>query len=145
VNAPAEVDVFVTQGESDDVLLIHRSPEDGAYWHVVAGVVEACESVADAAARELLEEVGLSAEPRDSVEVVAWADADTLEPVADPSTVGQMIGVSVSCYRVAAPSGWTPQLNSEHDDYRWCAADDAAAMLRWPQTAAALRLLLRSR
>jgi len=47
--------VFVYR--DDQVLLMHRT--DDRYWHVVAGVVEYGEAIADAARRELREESGL--------------------------------------------------------------------------------------
>ena len=49
--------IVVRRGE--EVLVLHRSPEGDAYWHVVAGAVEEGESWAEAAARELVEEIGL--------------------------------------------------------------------------------------
>ena len=32
-----------------------------------------------------------------------------------------------------APSGWDPVLDWEHDEYRWCALDEADALLHWPE------------
>jgi len=32
-------------------------------------------------------------------------------------------------------------LNDEHDDYRWCARDEAIALLHWPEPKALLRTL----
>ena len=55
-----EVAIFVRRG--DEFLVLHRSPENDAYWHVVAGGVEDGESFAAAAARELAEETGLVVE-----------------------------------------------------------------------------------
>ena len=52
--------VFVRRG--DEVLAVHRSPDQGGYWHSVAGGVEEGESYADAAVRELEEETGLVAD-----------------------------------------------------------------------------------
>src|SRR5205807_2173271 len=62
VTRTQEVFVFVRRG--DEFLVLHRSPENDAYWHGVAGGVEAGESFAAAAARELREETGLVAAPR---------------------------------------------------------------------------------
>jgi len=51
--------VFVRRG--DEVLVVHRSPAQGAYWHSVSGGVEDGETDAEAAVRELREETGLEA------------------------------------------------------------------------------------
>ena len=53
--------MFVTRRGGRDVLLVHRSPEQGGYWHVVAGGVEPGETAVEAAERELREETGLAA------------------------------------------------------------------------------------
>ncbi|HZP73480.1 MAG TPA: NUDIX domain-containing protein [Gaiellaceae bacterium] len=56
-----EVAVFVARREDAEVLLLHRSPDDGAYWHVVAGAIDSGETAAEAADRELFEETRLVA------------------------------------------------------------------------------------
>ena len=108
-----EVFVFVRRGEQ--FLVLHRSPENDAYWHGVAGGVEAGESFADAAVRELHEETGLVAEPR---------------PIAHTFDYD---GIVVECFLADAPAGWEPELDWEHDDYRWCTREEAAALLYWPE------------
>ena len=64
-----EVAVFVTRKSGSEVLIVHRSPEQGGYWHVVAGGVEPGEAVEDAAERELLEETGLVAKVTAGIKV----------------------------------------------------------------------------
>jgi 8-oxo-dGTP pyrophosphatase MutT (NUDIX family) len=132
--------VFITRRGGRDVLLVHRSPEQGGYWHVVAGGAEPGETSVEAAERELREETGLVADVRDGVEVTESFDPLTEEPVDrdDPSAVH----VEVTCFRVAAPDDWEPTLDWEHDDHRWCERGEAFSALRWPGTAQALRKLL---
>jgi 8-oxo-dGTP pyrophosphatase MutT (NUDIX family) len=141
----SEVAVFVTRRNATEVLLLHRSPAQGSYWHVVAGGVEAGESPQAAAARELHEETGLSAEVSDGVEVVEYADPLTEEPVErramyDPA----LLRVQVTCFLVNAPDDWEPVLDWEHDACRWCELATALETLRWPETAQALRDLIPS-
>lgn len=139
----AEVAVFVTRRRRSEVLVLHRSPEQGGYWHVVAGGVERGETAAAAAARELHEETGLVAEVSGGVDVVEYVYSLTEEPadrraLYDPAVAA----VTVTCFRATAPDEWEPMLDWEHDDYRWCDPDEAFETLRWPDTARAMRELV---
>jgi 8-oxo-dGTP pyrophosphatase MutT (NUDIX family) len=137
-----EVAVFVTRRDGRDILLLHRSRAQGAYWHVVAGGVEPGETFVAAAERELREETGLVAEVTDGVEVAEFADALTGEPAdQDRSDEPSVVEVRVKCFRVAAPDAWEPTLDWEHDDHEWCDPGRAFGALRWPGTARALREL----
>jgi dATP pyrophosphohydrolase len=138
-----EVAVFVTRRGGTEVLLVHRSPRQGGYWHVVAGGVESGESPSQAARRELCEETGLIAEVSAGVEVVEYVYPLTEEPAErrsryDPSVVQ----VEVTCFSVDAPDDWEPLLDWEHDAHRWCDLQTAFEALRWPATAQALRELV---
>jgi len=140
VRTDAEVAVFVTRRGGRDVLLLHRSPEQGGYWHVVAGGVEPGETAVDAAERELREETGLEGRVAEGIEVTEYVSTLNKEPAGrhEPS----VLSVGVTCFRVAAPDDWEPTLDWEHDGHRWCDSGDAASTLRWPGTAQALRELL---
>jgi 8-oxo-dGTP pyrophosphatase MutT (NUDIX family) len=135
--------VFVTRKSGSEVLIVHRSAEQGAYWHVVAGGVEPGETATEAAERELREETGLVADAVAGVEAVEYVYPLTEEPADrrnqyDPS-VAQ---VEVTCFHVTAPDEWEPKLDWEHDGHRWCDPGEASSTLRWPATAQALRKLL---
>ena len=139
----AEVAVFVARRRGSEVLVLHRSPQQGGYWHVVAGGVERGETAAAAAARELHEETGLVAEVSGGVDVVEYVYSLTEEPadrraLYDPAVAA----VTVTCFRASAPDDWEPTLDWEHDDYRWCDPDEAFETLRWPDTARAMRELM---
>jgi 8-oxo-dGTP pyrophosphatase MutT (NUDIX family) len=138
-----EVAVFVTRKSGSEVLIVHRSPEHGGYWHVVAGGVEPGETVPEAAERELREETGLAAKLGAGVEATEYVYSLTEEPadrrnLYDPSVAE----VAVTCFRVTAPDDWEPTLDWEHDGHRWCEPGKAFTSLRWPATAQALRKLL---
>ncbi|MBA3329693.1 MAG: NUDIX domain-containing protein [Actinobacteria bacterium] len=133
----------MTRRGGREVLLVHRAPKQGGYWHVVAGGVESGETLAGAAERELHEETGLVAHVSAGVGVVEYVYPLTEEPAErrklyDPSVVR----VEVTCFCVAAPDDWEPTLDWEHDGHRWCGPADAFTTLRWPDTAQALRKLL---
>jgi 8-oxo-dGTP pyrophosphatase MutT (NUDIX family) len=143
VRTGVEVAVFVTRGNGSEVLILHRSPEQGGYWHVVAGGVEPGEAVEEAAERELREETGLVANVAAGIKVVEYAYPLSEQPadrqdLYDPS-VAQ---VEVTCFHVTAPDGWEPTLDWEHNYHRWCKPGEACSALRWPETARALRELL---
>ena len=136
MRTPWEAGVFVYR--DDRVLLMHRS--DDRYWHVVAGVVEYGEAIADGARRELLEESGLI-----GVDLV-----DLGPPTTYPITSelrqhydypADLHDVTVYCFAAEAPAGWEPTLNEEHDEYRWTTVEEAVALLHWPEARDAVRRL----
>jgi lipoyl(octanoyl) transferase len=122
-----EVLVHVRRG--DEFLVARRAIE--GYWHVVSGGVEPGEEPEAAAARELLEETGLRAEALREIGGFDYA-REAWEP--DPG-----MHCSVRAFVADAPPGWEPQLDDEHDEYRWCGADDACALLYWPEPRNLLR------
>jgi 8-oxo-dGTP pyrophosphatase MutT (NUDIX family) len=143
VRTGVEVAVFVTRKSGSEVLIVHRSPEQGGYRHVVAGGVELGEALEEAAARELREETGLAANVTVGIKVVEYVYLLSDEPadrrnLYDPS-VAQ---VEVTCFHVNAPDEWEPTLDWEHSAHRWCEPGEAFSALRWPATAQALRDLL---
>lgn len=106
-----------------EFLVLLRCAADGGYWHTVAGGVDDGETYAEAAERELREETGLAARPRDLERAYVYDD------------------VRVQAFLVDVDAGWEPTLNAEHDDYRWCACDEAAGLLHWPETSQLVREL----
>ena len=123
---PEEVFVFVRRGE--EYLILHRSKEQGAYWHSVAGGLEKGESFAAAAGRELREETGLEA-PLVQLDQHFVYRLEGWEPRYRPEG-GE---IRVECFLAEAPAGWEPSLDWEHDDYRWCRPQEGAELLFWPE------------
>ncbi|MGH3007801.1 MAG: NUDIX domain-containing protein [Gaiellaceae bacterium] len=127
----SEVLLHVRRG--DEFLCAHRAPDHGGYWHTIAGGVEPGEEWHAAALRELWEETGLA--------------ADRLEPIGEFAYVrevweeGAGVRVLVHAFLLDVEPGWEPQLNEEHDEYRWCSRDEAAQLLFWPEPAQLLRAL----
>jgi lipoyl(octanoyl) transferase len=122
---PHEVIVVVRRGA--EFLVLQRAPERGGYWHLVAGGVEEGETATEAAARELLEEVGLEAPVVDLGRRFTYGH-EPWEPVEV-----RFDEVVVEAFLADAPAGWEPVLDEEHDDVRWCSAEEAEALLFWPE------------
>jgi dihydroneopterin triphosphate diphosphatase len=136
MRTPWEAGVFVYR--DDRVLVMHRT--DDRYWHVVAGVVEYGEAIADAARRELREESGLiGAELLDLGPPVTYPITPALREHYDyPPDLHE---VTTYSFAAEAPAGWEPTLNEEHDEYRWATVDEAVALLHWPEAREAVRRL----
>jgi 8-oxo-dGTP pyrophosphatase MutT (NUDIX family) len=112
-----------------EFLVLLRSPEDHGYWHLVAGGIEAGETPADAAIRELGEETGLTQPAR----------FERIELPLGYTKPGTGVWVTLHPFVVEAPSGWEPVLNEEHVEYRWSSAKDALDLLEYEEPREALR------
>jgi dATP pyrophosphohydrolase len=131
VSEAREVLIHVRRG--DEFLVAHRAAGHGGYWHAIAGAVEPGEAWQAAALRELREETGLA---RDGLEPLG-----EFAYVREPWEPEPGLQVRVRAFLVDVPPGWEPQLDREHDDYRWLPREEAAALLYWPEPAALLRSL----
>jgi 8-oxo-dGTP pyrophosphatase MutT (NUDIX family) len=127
----SEVLIHVRRGE--EFLVAHRSPESGGYWHTIAGTVEPGETFDAAALRELAEETGLAATELQPLGEFAY----TRESWEDEPG----LRVHVEAFLIDVQPDWEPNLNEEHDDYRWLRRDEAAELLFWPEPASLLRSL----
>ncbi len=123
-----EREVFVVVRRGDEFLVLRRVPRCGGYWHCVAGGVEEGESSAEAAAREVAEETGLRVAPTSLDRQFSYS-LEEWEPRYSPDAPP----VTVDCFVADAPAGWEPTLNDEHDEYRWCWAEEAERLLFWPE------------
>jgi 8-oxo-dGTP pyrophosphatase MutT (NUDIX family) len=126
--------------DGPEFLVLERSPERQGYWHLVAGALDSGEGWTEAAARELLEETGLAAPVEALGFRFSYPSAE--EPAEKQAALGAGVTeIAVAAFVAAAPAGWEPQLDDEHVDYRWLSAAAAAALLRYPEPAAAVRLV----
>ena len=116
--------------------LVARRTRDG-HWNVIAGQVEDGESFAEGAARELAEEAGLRVPLVDlGIPETYEIDAEYL-PLYEPGVKT----VTIQSFAAEAPAAWEPTLDHELDTYRWCALDEARALLYWPEMRSALSVL----
>jgi 8-oxo-dGTP pyrophosphatase MutT (NUDIX family) len=136
-----EVAIFVLRRARTEVLACRRAEPLDGYWHTVAGGVEPGETAEDAARRELHEETGLTAPLTPLRTSYDYPLAE--EPAHRRSLYAESLtSVHVEVFLVDAPDDWEPQLDWEHDDYRWCTPAEADALLHWADTRQALRELL---
>lgn len=112
-----------------EFLVALRAPE--GYWSLVGGLIEDGETEADGARRELAEETGL-------VHPLAFEDV----PMA-LGFEGDAGWVQLHVFAAEAPGDWEPVLDEEHDDYRWCTADEALSSLLYEEPRQALRHVAR--
>ena len=141
MRGPNEVAIFVARRGRSEILVVHRRPELGGYWHTIAGGVEPGESAPDAAARELLEETGLDRRPVPTG--ISFAYPLSNEPAARQAEYPPGLKeVNVDTFIVDADDDWEPELEGEHDAYRWAAAADAPSALFWDDIGDALRRAL---
>jgi len=131
-----EVLIHVRRGA--EFLITHRAPEGGGYWHVIAGGVDPGEAWQAAALRELREETRLAAETIEPLGEFTYTP-ETWELEAPRRRLG--VTVHVRAFLVDVEHGWEPELNEEHDEYRWLPREEAAELLYWPEPAALLRSL----
>jgi dATP pyrophosphohydrolase len=140
VRGPDEVVVVVRR--EGWFLVLRRVPERLGYWSTVAGGVEAGETPAEAARRELREETGLDAE------VAALPVSLSYSLLDDPPEVRRRYApgietIAVHPFVVDAPPGWKPVLDAEHDDYRWCDEGEAIALFVYETPKEAVRAAAR--
>ena len=136
---PEEVFVVVHRPGSSgrEFLVLERSPERQGYWHLVSGALEPGEEPADAARRELAEEVGLIAPVDDLGKIYVYSLAEE-PPEVRARFAPDVMEIIVTSFVAEAPSEWEPTLDEEHVSYRWCAAEDAISLLRYPEPRDAL-------
>jgi 8-oxo-dGTP pyrophosphatase MutT (NUDIX family) len=119
-----------------EILLMRRSPGRilPGLWQCVSGSLEAGESVAAGALRELREETGFGPE-----EIRGFYDLDQVNQFHEPS-VGAIVSSAVFCVRVR--SGAEPILSDEHDALEWLRPTRALELAVWPAYRESIRRIV---
>jgi 8-oxo-dGTP pyrophosphatase MutT (NUDIX family) len=117
VRQQVQVFLFRRRHGRREYLLLRRVPRVGGFWQPVTGGVEAGETAAQAAAREVGEETALPGRliPTGLGSGFLWAGIQWQETVfAWEVTTGD------------------PLIGPEHDDFVWCGLGEAWWRLYWP-------------
>lgn len=128
-----EVHVFRRRGKRLEVLLLRRSPDRSlaGVWQPVTGGIERNETAVHAAARELLEETGLTP--------LRWWALEHLAVFYDPGRdVIRLVPV------FAAEVAWTDRvdLSHEHDRYAFVGLAEARRRVLWATQRQAMAALV---
>ena len=109
-------------------------------WQFVSGGVEEGESLEEAAARELFEELGIRDVPLMKLDAHACVPAAALggHRVQWPE---DLFVVPERCFAVALPAGAALRLSAEHDEARWVSPAQATGLLTWDSNRVALQEL----
>ena len=106
-----------------------RDPYAGT-WQVCSGGIDPGEHAADAARRELLEELALDTRSR---ACLGFWRLNTVVPFYMPVTKSGAEAVFLApCFAAEVAPGWEPTLNDEHDAHRWVALNAVRAHFVWP-------------
>lgn len=134
---PTQVLVYPVRHTEDGwrFLMLHRTPERGGFWQGVTGGAEWGEQLSQAAQRELFEETHLRPIQLWQVDCsYTYPLQDRWRPQYQPGTlkIAEYVSLAVVGEAEAVVS---PE---EHDDWRWCAVQEALSLLTWPENVNAL-------
>jgi lipoyl(octanoyl) transferase len=108
-------------GPEAQVLVVRRTPERGGFWQTITGRVEPGEAPAQAAARELQEETGVSAPVHALDYQHAFALGELLPPMLAEETA----------FAAWLPEGHAVRLSPEHDTCEWLDVPTALKRLEY--------------
>lgn len=132
---PRSVQVVVfSDGPNDrQYLLLRRVASHGGFWQSVTGSLEANETHREAAAREVMEETGISSHENDLIELGV---VNTFE-IAPQWRARYAPGVTHNeevCFALEVSQSDVRVDPIEHDAYLWASFETAMGMLYWNST-----------
>jgi len=131
MNERRKVEVWIYRPDGQYLVLL-LTPERGGFWQPVTGSVEPGEKIEAAALREATEETGLT-----FLNPVESLDSDFV--FESRGEVFREHGFALK----APPTGKIRLDPDEHVAFRWVSAEEALKLMRFPENAAMLKLLLK--
>jgi 8-oxo-dGTP pyrophosphatase MutT (NUDIX family) len=124
--APGEETGLGATSGGIEILLMRRAPGRilPGLWQCVSGSLEADESPAEGALRELLEETGLG-----PGQILGFYDLDQVNQFHEPS-FRAIVSSAVFAVRVSPDA--EAVLSHEHDSMRWVSVPEALELAVWP-------------
>jgi 8-oxo-dGTP pyrophosphatase MutT (NUDIX family) len=126
---PLEVEAVIFRRKpSLEFLILHRVPEKGGFWQNLSGGVEEGESLLDTLKRELKEEVDIGEQQIKRI----------VEDVYFHEWYQGQQEIKEWVFAVEVEPNIEIKLSEEHDEYKWCSAEEAKALLKWEDTKIAI-------
>jgi lipoyl(octanoyl) transferase len=130
--------VKVVVHDGPRVLLLHRRPERGNFWQPITGSIEAGESPVETARRELVEETGLTGDPRPLDLTQSFLIESEFLASRYPAPIVAEEVVFGAALDARLPIAVDPL---EHDGWGWFTFAEAYEKIRWTDDRDALERL----
>ncbi len=117
----------VAVGDDGRVLLLRRAPSRGGFWQQVTGRLEAGESPADAARRELREETGADVPVVD----LGYRHGFGIDPALLRPPADGLATVEETAFAARVPRGFACRLSDEHAEHGWFEPAEAIERVRY--------------
>lgn len=117
------VQVYLYDVLSHQVLMLKRTPERSGYWQPVCGGIKKGESLYDAAIREVTEETGIIEYESLQVLPLQFSYKETKN--------GEMMDMEDLCMVMTIKGSLEVVLSEEHNDYTWCHINDVHKLSEW--------------
>lgn len=108
------------------ILLVHdiRSTHREAHWDIPGGRIQEGQTIMEALARELQEEIGVSSTIHQEFFTAIISNFEILFE-------GKKLGLLLLVYKVQIPANTTIMLSQEHDKYEWVDKKEASKRLAY--------------
>lgn len=126
---PIEVQAVIFRlNPKPEFLILHRIPELGNFWQNLSGGVKEGETLLQTLKRELEEETKISDKQIKRI----------IENVYQYEWLHEGEKIKEYVFVVEVDPDLEVKLSKEHDEYKWCDAEEAKSLLKWEDTKIAI-------